>query len=102
MNEQEALRRHLSKCECPLCGAATYSVELVGLAARRIEECPKCTTYQITHGLEKLLSDPAVKPRIRYLSDAARRATAGGERLKLTEDNYLGIAAQEEALQRGE
>jgi hypothetical protein len=89
------------ECECPLCDGTAKAAELIGLETRRIE-CPKCTTYEISEGLERILADnPEAKGRARYLSDAARRATANGEPLKLTEDNYLGIAATEEGLQRG-
>lgn len=92
------------ECKCPLCDGPAQAVPLIGLAARRIF-CRKCTTYEISEGLEGILAaNPEAKGRARYLSDAARRATAKRERLKLTEDedNYLGIAAYEEGLQRGE
>jgi len=95
---------HQEACECPLCDGPAKAAELIELGTRRIE-CPKCTTYEISEGLERILADnPEAKGRARYLSDAAKRAMAGGEPLKLTEDedNYLGIAAYEEALQAGE
>ena len=89
------------ECECPLCGRPAQALELVELAVRRIE-CRKCTTYEISEGLERTLAaNPEAKGRTRYRSGAAWRAKGRGERLKLTEDNYLGIAATEEALQRG-
>jgi hypothetical protein len=97
------MRTEKVECECPLCDGPAQAVPLNGLAARRIF-CGKCTTYEISEGLEGILADnPEAKARARYLSDAAKRAMAGGEPLKLTEDkdNYLGIAATEEALQRG-
>ena len=66
-------------------------------------ECGKCTTYEISEGLEKILADdPEARGRARYLSDAARRATHGANPgtilefcLKLTEENYLSIARGE-------
>jgi hypothetical protein len=90
------------ECKCPLCDGPAQAVPLTGLAARRIY-CGKCTTYEISEGLEGILADnPEAKGRARYLSDAAKRPMAGGEGLKLTEDNFVGIAATEEALQAGE
>src|ERR1039458_9465127 len=94
------------QCKCPLCDGSAQTATLIGLATSRIE-CEKCTTYEISEGLEKILADnPEAKRRARYLSDAARRATHGADPrdilelcLKLTEDNYLAVAAYEDALQ---
>src|SRR5437899_3075704 len=56
---------------CPLCDHPNaHVVELPELKARRIE-CLKCTTYEITAGLETILADPNIRPRLRYLFDAA-------------------------------
>jgi hypothetical protein len=88
---------------CPLCdNPQTQAVELAELASRRIE-CSHCTTDEISDGLERILANnPEAKRRARYLSDAARRATGKGERLILTEESYLGIAAEEESAQYSE
>ena len=88
--------------KCPLCGRPAQALELVELAARRID-CRKCVSYQFSKGLERILAAHLeVKGCTGYLSDAARRATASGERLKLTEENYLRIAAEEATLAAGE
>jgi hypothetical protein len=91
---------HQEERECPLCDGPAKAAYLHGLDTWRIE-CAKCTTYEISEGLEVILaSDPEAKGRAGYLSGAARRATdRGGKPLKLTEDNYLAIAAYEDALQ---
>ena len=93
---------------CPLCdNPQAQAIELVELASRRIE-CPRCTNYEISDGLESILADsPEAKGRAPLLSAAASRATQGVDKrdilthcLKLSEENFLGIAAKEEAAQQ--
>lgn len=89
--------------KCPLCGRPAQALELVEPAGRRID-CRRCTAYQISEGLERILAaNPEARGRAGYLSDAAKRARRTGQcPLELSEDNYLGIAGYEEALQAGE
>lgn len=74
-------------------------------------ECPYCTTYDISHRVERFLSEkPEAKARARFVSDAVRRATKGLQPgdipqhcLKLrTEWYFLENAAREEALQQSD
>ena len=50
------MRTRREECQCRLCDGRAQAVPLIGLAARRIE-CEKCTSYEISEGLEGILAD---------------------------------------------